>query len=307
MSFTAFDRCKDLDILFDYSNYPEYAKDTSDNNSGNTSTDNSESTDTGGSGDSESSSSTTDTTTAPKKTESKYLASQVVQDIANQVGFSGCDFIPRTLYLKNKDLKGRSCREILQILTESSFGVAYCGNDDKLKFIHAQSSGSGASVKKGEYTRVIEKSHKTYTKLLVEDTKNNKLYEYGNGDYSNCLMISGSLLDKETSQAIASEIFASDGLEYLAFSIDNAIISSNLEVMGQIFIPDNTAKYICRNIKISFTATRSVASVSSPQISESKSEYINKFMRAANNKVQLDTTYNTFFVNKNGSGTRVKI
>lgn len=314
MSFTAYDRCKDLDIPFDYSNYPEYVKEASDDNTEssaeNDNSDSSSSNSTSSSTTTDSSStSTTVTTTSEKKkkVEAKYLASQIVQDIANQVGFSGCDYVPRTTYLKNKDLKGKSCREIIQTLTEASFGVAYCGNDNNLKFISALSSGSGASVKSGEYSKIIEKSHKSYTKLLIEDTKNNKLYEYGGGDYSHCLMLSGSLLDEETSQAIASELLASNGLEYLAFSIENAIISSNLEIMGQIFIPDNETKYICRNITISFTATRAVASLSSPQMSESKAEYLNKFMRLSNDKVKLDTTYNTFFVNKNGSGRRLKI
>lgn len=284
MSFTAYDRCKDLDILFNYSNYPQYPP--SDNSD---------------------SSSTDSSSTTQKKVEAKYLASEVVRDLVNQVGFSSCEYVPRTLYLKQSDLKGKSCREILQILTEASFGVAYCGNDNKLRFVSALSSGSGTSVKKGEYSRIIEKSQKSYTKLLVEDSKNNKLYEYGSGDYSHCLMLGGSLLNEETSQAIASEMLASNGLDYLAFSIDNAIISSNIEVMGQAFIQDSDTKYICRNITISFTATRAVASLSSPQMSESKSEYLNKFMRIANKKVQLDKTYNTFFVNENGSGVRIKI
>lgn len=300
MNFTAYDRCKDLDILFDYSNYPEYVKDTSDDSSGSDSSSSSTITDSN-------STSTTVTTTSEKKVEAKYLASEIVKNLVHQTGFSGCEYIPRTMYLKNKDIKGKSCREILQILTEASLGVAYCGNNNSLEFVSALSSSSETSVKIGEHSKIIEKSHKSYTKLLIEDTKNNKLYEYGSGDYSNCLMLSGSLLDKETSQAIASEVLASNGLDYLAFSIENAIINSNLEVMGQIFIPDNDTKYICRNISISFTATRAIASLSSPQMSGSKAEYLNKLMRSSNNKVQLDTTYNTFFVNKNGSGVRIKI
>ena len=292
MNFTAYDSCKCLDILFDYSNYPQYPpNDNSDSSSSTTTTSDS--------------SSTTVTTTKKKKAEAKYLSSELVKDLANQAGFAGCDYIPRVMYLKQKDLKGKSCREILQTLTETNFGTLYCGNDDHLKFVSALSSGSGASVSKSECSKIIEKSHKTYTKLLIEG-KDNKLFEYGSGDFSHCLIISGSMIDEDIAGQIASE-FLAKGFEYLAFSISNAVISSNLEVMGQIFVSDIDTKYICRNITISFTSTGAIASLSSPQMSESKSEYLNKFMRTANKKVQLDTTYNNFFVNENGSGVRIKI
>lgn len=296
MSFTAYDRCKDLDIPFDCTNYPQYApKSGSDSSS-----ESSSSTTTGTSSDG---STVVKKTTTSTKPEAKYLASQIVQHISALVGFSKCNYAPQTLYLTNSELKDKSCREILQEITAADCGVAYCGNDNSLRFVSATGSGSGASVKKGEYSKIIEKSQKTYTRFLIEDSKNNKYYDYGSGDYSHCLMLSGALLNEAVSQQIASKL----GLEYLAFSIDSAEISSNLEIFGQIFIPDCETKYICRNITISFTATSAIASLSSPQRSESKSEYYNWLKRRDNGKVKLDTTYNTFFVNKNGSGHRIKI
>lgn len=326
MSFTAYDRCKDLDIPFDCTNYPQYApkqKEDGDTTSGSSSssgsnggrsstttgtdsgsTSSGSSTSTGSSGSTSSDGSTVvKKTTTSTKPEAKYLASQIVQHISALVGFSKCNYAPQTLYLTNSELKDKSCREILQEITAADCGVAYCGNDNSLRFVSATGSGSGASVKKGEYSKIIEKSQKTYTRFLIEDSKNNKYYDYGSGDYSHCLMLSGALLNEAVSQQIASKL----GLEYLAFSIDSAEISSNLEIFGQIFIPDCETKYICRNITISFTATSAIASLSSPQRSESKSEYYNWLKRANDGKVKLNTTYNTFFVNKNGSGHRIKI
>ena len=303
MSFTAYDRCKDLDIPFDCTNYPQYAPESKGNDT-DTSTDSSS-----GSSSSTSTETNSDGSTVVKKTttstkpEAKYLASQIVQHISALVGFSKRNYAPQTLYLTNSELKDKSCREILQEITAADCGVAYCGNDNSLRFVSATGSGSGASVKKGEYSKIIEKSQKTYTRFLIEDSKNNKYYDYGSGDYSHCLMLSGALLNEAVSQQIASKL----GLEYLAFSIDSAEISSNLEIFGQIFIPDCETKYICRNITISFTATSAIASLSSPQRSESKSEYYNWLKRANDGKVKLNTTYNTFFVNKNGSGHRIKI
>ena len=323
MSFTAYDRCKDLDIPFDCTNYPQYAPkqkgddDTATGSSG--SSGSGSSTTTGTSSGSTSSGSSTgsdgstvvsQTTTKTVKPEAKYLASQIVQHISALVGFSKCNYTPQTLYLTNSELKDKSCREILQTITEADCGVAYCGNDNSLRFVSATGSGSGASVKSGEYSKIIEKSQKTYTRFLIEDSKNNKYYDYGSGDYSHCLMLSGSLLSQNVAQQIASKLLASSsnsGLNYLAFSIDSAEISSNLEIFGQIFIPNSETKYICRNITISFTATSAIASLSSPQRSESKSEYYNWLKRANNGKVKLNTTYNTFFINKNGSGHRIKI
>lgn len=333
MSFTAYDRCKGLDIPFDCTNYPQYApkqKDDDDTTSGSSSSSGSSggssSTTTGTDSGSTSSGSSTSTgsssstssdgstvvkkTTTSTKPEAKYLASQIVMDIADLVGFSRCNYVPQEVYLTNSELKDKSCREVLQTITEADCGVAYCGNDNSLRFVSATGSGSGASVKKGEYSKIIEKSQKTYTRFLIEDSKKNKYYDYGSGDYTHCLMLSGTLLNETVSQRIASSLLASSsnsGLEYLAFSIDSAEISSNLEIFGQIFIPDCETKYICRNITISFTATSAIASLSSPQRSESKSEYYNWLKRANDGKVKLNTTYNTFFVNKNGSGHRIKI
>lgn len=313
MSFTAYDKCKDLDIPFDCTNYPQYPPEQKGDDTSSSSGTETGSTTTGASGSSGSTSSEGSTvvsqTTTKKKAEAKYLASQIVQHISALVGFSKCNYAPQTLYLTNSELKDKSCREILQTITEADCGVAYCGNDNSLRFVSATGSGSGASVKSGEYSKIIEKSQKSYTRLLIEDSKNNKYYDYGSGDYTHCLMLSGSLLNETVSQRIASKLLASssNGLEYLAFSIDSAEISSNLEIFGQIFIPDCETKYICRNITISFTATSAIASLSSPQMSESKSEYYNWLKRANNGKVKLNTTYNTFFVNKNGSGRRIKI
>ena len=291
MSFTAYDRCKDLDIPFDNSAYPLYEENSEETESEST----------------ESESTESESTEKKRKKEAKYLASQIVQNIAAQTGFTQCNYVPQTMYITGSQLKDTTCRAILQMITEADLGTAYCGNDDSLRFVSALSSGSGASVKSGEYSPIIEKSHKTYSKLIAEDTKNNKIYEYGNGDYSTCLMISGTLMNDTVASAIASQLMAQNGLDYLAFSIDDVIISSNMEIFGQLFIQDNGTKYICRQIRINFTATGAVASVSSPPMSESKSEYINKLMRLSKSKLSLDTRYNTFFVNKTGAGHVLKI
>jgi len=265
-SFTAYDRCKDLDIPFDDSTYTE------------------------------------DSTTG-------YDMSLIIPAVANQAGFSGCNYTP-SIKVNYSNFHGKTCREIVEIATQISGGVVYCNSDNELTFCGFEGGSTGGSVAYGEYESIVEQPTKTYTALIYDGVDSighgeSATYTYGSGGYSSTLMLSGTLVDGDTSSAIASRLL-NPSFAYTAFAITNAKISSNISVLGQalLYNSDNTSykTYTCRNIVITFTATGALADISSPQRNESKSEYYNKTQREINAAVKTDKTYGTVFINKNGAG-----
>lgn len=265
VSFTAYDLCKDLDLPFDITNYKFLNG---------------------------------------KNLECEYDTSLVISDIANQIGFAGCSNISRISTLKYSDLKG-SCREVLQKLSEADCCVYYCGNDNHLKAVALGGSSSAASIT--GCSPVVEKSQKSITAIVIEDTRHNNTYAYGTGNFTNTLFLSGDLISETVSQAIASQILNSGTgqYDYLSFRIDTAVISSNLEICGQVFIGDKI--YNSSNITITFGAVNAAAELSSNQINETKIGYAQKISRLLGQRVKLGTSYGCYFVNKNGSGVAIKL
>lgn len=299
---TAYDLCKNLDLPFDTSNYTQYEEPASSEN---------ETVNNENNGDSSSSSSSESSTTSKKnkkKKEKEYDTSLVLNDLANQAGFSGNSNVSRILKIKYSDLTG-SMRTVLQRLSEADCGVWYCGNDNHLKFAAFGSSSSAATINEGEHSPIIEKSMKRIYAIYAEDTRNSYIYKFGGGDYTNTLFLSGDYLQESVVQAIAEQIYGTDGgyYDYLAFSVDKAIISSNIEVCGQAYFPGKETPYHCTSITISFGALCAVASLSSAQINESKASYADKMKRLLEQRLKLNTVYGNWFVNKNGAGTRVKL
>lgn len=282
-SFTAYDRCKDLDIPFDDTDYPETKTTTTTDDSGNTTS---------------------------TESEASYLLELIVAAAANQAGFETCNYTPSGIYVKYADYSGKTCREIIEMATEISGGVVYCNSDDELSFCGFEGGTTGGSVSYGEYENIVEQPEKSYTALIFEGVddivhKESTTYTYGSGGYNNTLILSGSLVDGEAAQAIATRMFVNSSFDYMAFTVTNAAISSNISVLGEVLVyTSDTAHntYICRDITITFTATGAVADISSPQRNESKAEYINKTQREINTTVKTDKTYGVNFVNKNGAG-----
>ena len=314
VSFTAYDLCKRLDLPFDYSNYKQYDEDTTTSdgsdtvNNENSGTSSSGTDSSGSSSSGSGSSGSSSSSKKKKKTEKQYDTSLVLNNLANQAGFSGNSNTSRVSKITYSDLKG-SMRSILQRLSEADCGVWYCGNDNHLKFVAFGSSSSAANVSKGEHSAIIEKSVKRITGIYAEDTRNNYIYNFCGGDYKSTLFLSGDYLLEAVAQAIAAQIYGTDGgyYDYMAFSVDKAVISSNIEVCGQKHFEGKASPYRCTSIVISFGALRAVASLSAAQINESEATYVSKMNRLLEQCVKVGTVHGNWFVNKNGDGTKVKL
>lgn len=287
VSLTAYDLCKDLDLPFDRSSYKKPDSTTENEDKF----------------ENENSSSTSSTDKEETNNENRFLTTLVLGDLANQIGFKDCGHSSEKTYLTYSDLDG-SCRTILQKISEADCGVFYCGNDNTLKFVSFENSSSAGYSAYGDYSVVAVQPEKNITQIIAEDTKNNKTYTYGSGGYKSSLTLSGDFLDKETSQNIASRIFQNGGkYTYSAFSVDNAIISSNIEVFGLIeFMNTNNAENVyrkCSDIVIKFGALTAVAALSSTKITENKVTYADKMYRLLNERIKLNTAYGNYFIDKN--------
>ena len=144
---------------------------------------------------------------------------------------------------------------------------------------------------------------------MIDDTRNNVTYDFGNGDYKHNLMLSGDFIDESTASEIASQLLNADNGQYIyhAFEINRAILPDNIEICGQLAVYGKSQSYRCNNITIIFGALQTVAQLSAPKLSENKSQYAEKKRRLIDERVKLGTAYGKFFVNKNGAGFRIKL
>lgn len=279
VQFTAYDLCKNGDLPFTTSGYAEF-EETVDPETG-----------------------------IKKKTAIEYPVSRILNDAAHQMGFTSCENTCRKSTLKVSEFKDLSLREIFVKASEVNCCVYYCGNDNTLRKSDFGSEAGGITLDPENYSDVIERSVRQVTKVFCEDTKNNKIYEFGGGDHRNSVTVSGDWINAAYASEIASQILGAGsggGYTYQAFEIEKAIINSNICVTGGVYT-SKSKSYRCGNIVISFDALDAYAQLSAPSVTESKASYISKTNRLIGERLKLGTAYNTFFVNQNGAGNRVPI
>lgn len=270
VQFTAYDKCKNLDIPFDRTGYSYKTGDTIN----------------------------------------QYQTSLVVGNLCGQCGFASSSYSSAKSTLNYNEMDG-SCRQILEKLSQADCGVFYCTANDTLGFISA--TGTSGSVVVWDNSPVIEQSKRDISGLVITDTHSNEVYKFGSSSYQYVGIIEGDFINQSIAQGIAATLINSGqgAFHYYAFNIQSAEIDDNVEIGGQIQLGTGQdaqiLPYKIGNITMRFGAIKVVANLSSPVVYEGYTAYINAINRKAKDKVNKDTTYNTYFVNNTGDGRRVKI
>lgn len=247
---TAYDKCKDVDIPFDYSNY----------SLGN-----------------------------------YYPTSQIVSAIASQCGFTsgsgGSSAVPNLGYL---DLKGMSCRQILEELAKANCGW-WEASGTSLVFSSFSPSGVGTAIAADDRTEIKLGGTKTISAIYAHDDLYNTDYQTASAGFRNTEIMSGRYLTQAVAQSVASTILGGGGsYAYQGWDISAASV---LGVYGLGEFVSGAGMILSERYIFD---QEIVATLGAPAPDLSFSQYSSLHQRQIDARAQLDCRYNTAQLTQDG-------
>ena len=267
---TAHDRCKNLDIPFDYSSYQQF--------------------DTDGHA-------------------MWYGTGDIVSAIASQCGFTGYSLSenPRITSLCFNDFAGKSCRQILVDLSIADVGFWHCVGK-VLKFCDL-SHETGYEIADSDRSELILTGTKTIKGIYAISELDGKEYDLTGSSWRNAERISGRYVGEyggnETQTGIKADIVGTTGeYKYIGWSCNSILFKDSIiyTVGERLCIEGHSLPIL--NAEYSFTAMGIVASMSAPAPDTSFSEYHDLYSRAIEERLQTGRSYGGFFMGVNGFGVR---
>lgn len=213
----------------------------------------------------------------------------VVPFIASQCGFAGAVYDNMNVEtIPYKFLKGKTCRSILELLSESGCGVWYCNNDDQLEFIKFGAVTDYISVSPdrcGEFRRGAVKG--PVTAIQVNNPVTDENYQLGYyGSFVNKLKVSGKLIDNTAAHGILSDV---NGTDYRAFTCDNVFSDALPEAMcGFLF---NDVCYRASSIITYFSPWGYFSNIKSPVIAEDRFDYVGTLDYSLQERIMQEKKY----------------
>ncbi|MCM1578052.1 MAG: hypothetical protein NC078_04555 [Ruminococcus sp.] len=139
-----------------------------------------------------------------------FNASLLISDLAHQCGFEGCENLPGEFgKFYFGDIHNRTCREILNLVSEYAVGTFCCKNNGVLRFDRFLTYSSAVGVRWENSARLYYHSAKGPFKAVYgKNTASGEVYKAGNsGSFTNVLKISSRLLDgKRVSEIMTSVV-----------------------------------------------------------------------------------------------------
>lgn len=183
-----------------------------------------------------------------------YNASLLLANLANQCGFNGCENIPSCFTeFYFGDIHGKTCREILDLVSEYAVGVWACTNSDYLRFEPFLSCTASLGVSRETSSRIYFHSAKgPYQAVCGRNTGTGEVYISGSlGSFSNVLSLSGRLLDNERVSQIMSQ---TAGKKFQSYYCDHLDISGAPDGLTAFFIGqgEQYESLVCTKTEIIF-------------------------------------------------------
>lgn len=266
MTIVAYDRCKNLDIPFDYSAYSQF----------------------------------------DDKGKAKwYLTSLVCMDIASQCGLNGGgyagDAITRLCY---NDFAGKTCRQILEDISKAECGYWYCSDDNELAFKPFTPAGRNEYELDLENSSKIKiNGYKTIRGIVAEDELYGTVYSSGK-DWKNSEKLSGRYLSTDVAQKVENKIL-SGGKEYIHYgwSCGQMITRYMYNLLDVILRPDGYGgmyKLPILSLTYTFGLQAVIAALSAETPDISFSEYSDLYSRQIAGTLKLDRSYGCVKLQRDG-------
>lgn len=216
--------------------------------------------------------------------------------------------LPKVLY---SDIEDTTCRDALQIISDSSLGIFFVDAGENLVF---QTIGGGdweTSIVPDDRTDIITGIVKgPIVGLIARNTETDITYRQGTtSDAYNCFKIESKYITEELAQQIYNIIY---GLTYTEFSISKCEIQRFPRLGGKIYgtAAKDENSYILTAAEVSISCTGVYASLKAAASQESEWDYEGKLTREMNRRIEENRKYNGVSISKEGltcEGTAGKV
>lgn len=231
-----------------------------------------------------------------------YNLSLVLGDLASQCGFSsfgGGSFCTDKLYYS--EIHGKTCREILNHISENTVGVFYCSNDNILKFSGFLSPSCSIGMDAAKSEAVYLHSMKgPFNAVYGKNTATGEVFSTGqSSNFRNILKICGRLMD---SDRVTSVLSSCAGRSFQSFSCNRIAILGAPEGVTEFIFPDHASGLIsCRTV-IRFTGSGAYAQALAADICEDESDYTDLTGYALRKRIEEGKKYGCTVMTDKGLG-----
>ncbi len=218
-----------------------------------------------------------------------YSVYDVVSASASQCGFAGAVFGELNISMvPYKYLKGKTCRSILNMLSETGCGVWYCNNDNQLEFqkfgvitdYYSIDDSSCSDFRAGAVKGPV-------TSIQVSNPVTDENYQLGYySSFINKLKISGKLIDKDAALGILSDV---SGMEYRAFTCKNVFTPDIPEAFSGFVYKD--VCYRAASIITYFSPMGYFSAVKAPVIDEDRFDYVGTLDYSIQERIMQEKKY----------------
>ncbi len=209
---------------------------------------------------------------AYNKDKEPFITSLVLDNLAQQCGFDNSvgifEGVP-TLYYD--EIKDKTCKEILDIVSQNECLVWYCTNDNILTPHYLGEYKTAIYTNSSESSAVYMHSTKGPIRCIsATNTQSGDVVNVGlTGDYHKVLKLKGSRMNKERASAILSNI---SGYIYHAFYCDYVKLNGSVDGLTA-FSFDGGDLMISHKTTIHFNGYNIYVSAQSVDVCEDESDY----------------------------------
>lgn len=231
-----------------------------------------------------------------------YIASLLLADLARQCGFKGCENLPANFgKFYFGDIHGKTCREILNSVSEYAVGTFTCTNDCVLRFDKFLSYTSAVGVNWDNSAKVYFHSVKGPFKAVYgKNTATGEVYKAGStgGNFVNVLKLTGRLLDRKRVSEIMSEITGKSFQAYYCGHMDIMAAPDGLTA----FITEGGGEFISVRTEVIFGGGGIYGKAIAADICEDESDYLDLKDTEIRKRIEEYRQYGSVIMTENGLG-----
>lgn len=199
---------------------------------------------------------------------------EVMELLASQCEFTKAArnvFTPSRLY--REDIHGKTCHEILTLLSEHTVGIFYCSNENELCFTDFLSWSEEIGINSAESTPVYIHSAKgPFEQVYALNTDTDEIFSSGlPRHFSNILKVRGRLFSQELADSILTRIH---DMKFQAFACSNIPITGAPDGITRFNFTENDTPFISVTTIVHFGGGRIYGEAMAADICEDESDYI---------------------------------
>ncbi|MDE6591714.1 MAG: hypothetical protein K2K57_01440 [Oscillospiraceae bacterium] len=233
-----------------------------------------------------------------------FTASLLLAELARQCGFKKCENLPADFgKFYYGDIHSRTCREILNLVSEYAVGTFSCTNDCSLRFDKFLSYTKAVGVNWNDSARIYFHSVKGPFKAVYgKNTATGEIHKAGDsmggGSFTNVLKLTGRLLDKKRIGEIMSEIINKSFQAYYCDHMDIMAVPDGLTA----FITESGGELVSVRTEIIFGGSCIYCRAKAADICEDESDYLDLRDHEIRKRIEEYRQYGSVIMTEKGLG-----